>query len=335
MSDKKKATKPKPDGTSKVAVRRSKLIYEAYMEEPDDRELLFQSSVMAHCYFPRREPDIAPDKVWVTESGKMNLYVMPMPVFDPITHDLRYLGLPYGAKARIILATLNTIALKTQNRTIEMPTDNLTDFTTFMGFSEGGSQIATIRDQISRMASCVIRMTYDSAAGQENVNMPLVTGFTLFPDQHPGQLMLWPSRIVLSEEYFHNLMDHAVPLAKSHLLALSGNVTGLDIYTFLAHRLHRIPANKPQFLGWQTLYEQFGKDYGRIADFRINFTRTLKLVKSLYTDARIEEKAGRGLMLHHSTPPIPKKLIITGLTLDKREVDSKPEKYVDKSLKKR
>jgi len=303
----------KKQDLSAVAKRRTKLIYDAFQEEPDDRDMLFQSGVLCHTFFPRREPDLALDKVWRTDSGKMHLYVMPMPVIDPATNELRYLGLPYGAKARIILANLNTIALKAQNRVIEMPADNLTDFTTLMGFSEGGSQVSTIRDQISRMASCVIRMAYDTAIGQENVNLPLVSGFTLFPEGKPGQLMLWPSRIVLSEDYFHNLMDHAVPLAKSHLMALSGNVTALDVYSFLAHRLHRIPANKPQFLAWATLYEQFGKDYARIADFRLNFTKTLKLVKSLYTGARIEEKTGKGLVLHFSQPPIPKKLIINGL----------------------
>ena len=298
---------------SKIGARRSKLVYEAFQEEPDDRELLFQSSVLAHCYLPRREPDLAPNEIWQTESGKMSLYVMPMPVIDPKTHALHYLGLPYGAKARIILSNLNTIALKTQSRTIELPADNLTDFTTFMGFSEGGSQIATIRDQISRMASCVIRMAYDGADGQENINLPLVTGFTLMPENKANQLALWPSKIVLSEEYFNNLIEHAVPLAKSHLLALSGNVTALDAYTFLAHRLHRIPANKPLFLTWKHLYDQFGRDYTRIADFRLNFIKTLKLVKSLYTDARFEMKAGRGIVFFYSIPPIPKRLIFIGL----------------------
>ena len=307
---------------STVAKQRVKLVYESFMEEPEDRELLFQSSVLAHCYLPRREPELAPHEVWRTKSGKMSLYVMPMPVIDPKTDELHYLGLPYGAKARIILSNLNTIALKTQNRVIELPAGNLTDFTTFMGFSEGGSQIATIRDQISRMASCVIRMAYDGAEGQENINLPLVTGFTLMPEQKANQLALWPSRVTLSEEYFHNLMEHAVPLAKSHLLALSGNVTALDAYTFLAHRLHRIPANKPLFLTWKHLYDQFGRDYSRIADFRLNFIRSLKLVKSLYTDARFEEKTGRGLMLHFSQPPVPKRLIFNGLNQNQRDVDS-------------
>ncbi|MBO0953060.1 replication protein RepA [Fibrella forsythiae] len=306
MTEKKQALSP-------VAKRRTKLVYEAFQEEPDDRDILFQSGVLCHTFFPRREPELALNEVWRTDSGKMHLYVMPMPIIDPTTNELRYLGLPYGAKARIILANLNTIALKTQNPVIEMPADNLTNFTTFMGFSEGGSQVATIRDQISRMSSCVIRMAYDTGIKQKNVNLPLVSGFDLFPEGPAGQRALWPSQIILSDHYFHNLIDHAVPLAKSHMLALSGNVTALDVYSFLAHRLHRIPRGKPQFLAWSTLYEQFGKDYARIADFRLNFGRTLKLVKSLYTDAHFEEKGGKGLLLHFSQPPVTKKLMISGL----------------------
>lgn len=295
---------------SSVAKRRNKLIYEAYQEEPDDREILFQSSVMSHCYLPRREPDLKPNEIWQTESGKFSLYVMPMPIRNPVTHEMQYLGLPYGVKARIILATLNTIALKTRNRIISMPANSVTDFNNYMGFSESGSQVNAVRDQISRLASCVVRMTYDGNEGQTNINMPIVSGFTLFPEKKPDQLVLWPSQIELSDAYFHNLMEHAVPLAKSHLVALSNNATAIDWYTFLAHRLHRVPQGKPQFLTWQAVKQQFGGDYTRMTDFRTNFKKIHRLVKSLYTEARVEEKGTRGLVLHNSTTPIPKKLII-------------------------
>jgi hypothetical protein len=299
-----------------IAKRRAKLVYEAYQEEPDDRDMLFQSSVMAHCYLPRREPDLKPNEIWQAESGKFSLYVMPMPIKNPTTHELQYLGLPYGVKARIILSTLNTIALKTQNRVIDMPANSVTDFNNYMGFSEGGSQVNAVRDQISRMASCVIRMTYDGQEGQQNINMPLVSGFTLFPDKKPDQMMLWPSEIELSEQYFNNLMEHAVPLAKSHLTTMSNNATAIDWYTFLAHRLHRIQPNKPQFLAWQTLKDQFGGDYSRMTDFRANFKKVHILVKSLYTDARVEEKGSRGLTLHNSATPIPKRLVFSQLNLN-------------------
>ena len=298
---------------SKIGARRSKLVYEAKMTEPDDYDILFQSAAICHCFMPRREPDQALDKIWEVESGKFSLYILPMPVRDPVTHELQHLGVPYGAKARIILANLNTIALKTQQRVIEMPAANLTEFNNFMGFSESGSQITAVRDQITRLASCVIRMTYDGDAGQRNINVPIVNGFTLFPERNPGQLMLWPTEIELSEQYFKNLQEHAVPLAKQHLLAMTNNVTALDWYSFLAHRLHRIPYNKPQFLGWQTLHQQFGGDYTRVADFRANFKKVHRLVKSLYTDARIEDKGTRGLTLHFSQTPIPKRQIVSGL----------------------
>lgn len=306
-------TTPKQD-LSRIAKRRTKLVYDAFQEEPDDRDMLFQSSVMAHCFFPRREPDLAPNEIWQAESGKFSLYVMPMPVRNPQTHEMQYLGLPFGVKARIILATLNTIALKTQSRLIDMPASSVTDFNNYMGFSEGGTQVNAVRDQISRLASCVIRMTYDGQEGQKNINMPLVSGFTLFPEKRPDQLMLWPSEIELSELYFTNLMEHAVPLAKSHLTALSNNATAIDWYTFLAHRLHRIQPNKPQFLAWQTIKDQFGGDYNRMTDFRANFKKVHRLVKSLYTDARIEEKGNRGLTLHFSQTPIPKRLIVSGMS---------------------
>lgn len=296
---------------SSVAKRRTKLVYEAYQEEPDDREILFQSSVMAHCYLPRREPSQALNEIWETESGKFSVYVMPMPVKNPVTHELQYLGLPYGVKARIILATLNTIALKTQNRVIEMPASNLTEFNNHMGFSEGGSQVTAVREQIARLASCVIRMTYDGTEGQRNINLPIVNGFSLFPENKPGQMLLWPSEIELSEQYFNNLLEHAVPLAKSHLEAMSNNVTAIDLYTFLAHRLHRISPGKPQFLAWATVKDQFGGEYTRMTDFRANFKKVWRLVKSLYTDARVEEKGTKGLLLHYSNTPIPKRLIIS------------------------
>lgn len=310
MSQKKKIDLTLPDKTlalSNVAKRRSKLVYEAYQEDPDDRDILFQSSVMAHCYLPRREPSTAPNEIWQQDSGKFSLYVMPMPVRNPVTHEMLYMGLPYGVKARLILATLNTLALKTQNRIIDMPATSITDFTNYIGLDEGGTQVNAIRDQITRLASCVIRLSYDGQEGQKNINMPIVGGFTMFPEKKPDQLLLWPTEIELSDAYFNNLMEHAVPLAKSHLMALSNNATAIDWYTFLAHRLYRIQKGKPQFLAWETLKQQFGGDYTRMVDFRQNFKKVHKLVKSLYTDAKIEEKGTRGLILHNSQTPIPRK----------------------------
>jgi hypothetical protein len=42
----------------------------------------------------------------------------------------------------------------------------------------------------------------------------------------------------------------------------------LDVYTWLAQRLHRVSPAKPAFVPWVSLWEQFGQGYERIRDFR-------------------------------------------------------------------
>ena len=77
----------------------------------------------------------------------------------------------------------------------------------------------------------------------------------------------------------------------------------LDAYVWLAQRLHRIAPNKPQFIPWAALYEQFGQGFGRVRDFRRRFLHTLRQVQAAYPTA-VFEADERGLTLRHSRPPV-------------------------------
>ena len=289
---------------SKIGARRSKLVYEAFQEEPDDREMLFQAAAMCQVYFPRRDPDLQPHEPWEQRSGKSILYITPQPFPDPQTGEKRYSGLPYGPKARVLLANLNTIAIQKASRTIQIA-NNPAKFLKDIGLTDGGNQLTVIQDQMHRLANCVLRTFYLDEQEQTGETVPIITR---------TKRNQWASEITLSEEYFKHLSDHPVPLAKTHLAALSNNATALDLYCFLAHRLHRVPHNKPQFLAWKTLKDQFGQEYARMTDFRQNFLKTWQSVHYLYTEARIEQKSTKGLMLYNSPPPIPKKLIFSTLS---------------------
>jgi len=69
-------------------------------------------------------------------------------------------------------------------------------------------------------------------------------------------------------------------------------------------QMHRIPANRPQFVSWAALKAQFGQGYGRMDDFRRAFIQTLRLVYGQYQSARFEISA-KGMTLYHSLPPVP------------------------------
>jgi hypothetical protein len=89
---------------------------------------------------------------------------------------------------------------------------------------------------------------------------------------------------------------------------------GLDVYAWLAERLHRIDPGKPAFVPWTALKGQFGVDYDRIRAFRAVFLRTLGQVKVAYPDARVGEEISAaglqaGLRLEHSRPPVTKRMI--------------------------
>jgi hypothetical protein len=85
--------------------------------------------------------------------------------------------------------------------------------------------------------------------------------------------------------------------------ALSGSALALDVYTWLAQRLHRVPAGKPQFVPWTGLYDQFGQGYTRIRDFRRRFLETLRQVQAVYPQSRLSADE-RGITLEQSPPPV-------------------------------
>ena len=77
----------------------------------------------------------------------------------------------------------------------------------------------------------------------------------------------------------------------------------LDIYAWLAQRLHRIEYSKSQFVPWKSLKDQFGWGYTRMNHFRAAFLKALRQVHSQYRGAKIGID-DKGLTLHHSPPPI-------------------------------
>jgi hypothetical protein len=101
-------------------------------------------------------------------------------------------------------------------------------------------------------------------------------------------------------------MVNGVPLDNRALGALKGSSLALDVYSWAAHRLHRI-GGRPIMLHWASLREQFGQEYkGKESDkdFKKAFLVALRDVRVVYPKAKVEQVTG-GLLLYASPPPIP------------------------------
>jgi len=110
--------------------------------------------------------------------------------------------------------------------------------------------------------------------------------------------------MVLTDEYYSSLKDHAVPFDFRALQAIQNKPRAQDIYLWMTQRLCRLHYNKPLLLRWQDLYEMFGGD-SPLKAFKRDFSTDLLAAGCSYPDARIDAHR-EGYLFHASHPPVPK-----------------------------
>jgi hypothetical protein len=260
----------------------------------------FLHTVQCQCGIPYKNPgdDV---REWDRKQGNTSLRIEAGSAIDPTTGDFVKLGLPYGEKPRLVLIHLATEAVRNNSPVIDVE-DSMTSFARSLGLDTNGKQLRSLKDQLARLASSTVRMATVGEGRAVQVNTQFVSAFDLWFPKQADQRVLWPSTVRLSEEYFQSLGRHAVPLDPRAVAALASSSMALDVYVWLAQRLHRVPTGRPQFIAWDNLHEQFGQGFARIRDFRRSFLHTLSHVGSAYPTARITAD-DHGLTLSHSPPP--------------------------------
>jgi hypothetical protein len=261
----------------------------------------FLHTVQCQCGIPYNNPgdDV---REWERKQGLATLRMEAGSAFDPATGEFVKLGLPYGEKPRLVLIHLATEAIRNGSPVIDVE-DSMTAFARALGIAINGPHLRHLKDQLSRLASATVRMGMVEGGRAVQVNTQIVSAFDLWYPTEPGQRTLWPSTVRLSAEYFASLERHAVPLDRRAVGALSGSALALDVYTWLAQRLHRVPSTKPQFIPWTGVYDQFGQGYARIRDFGGGSWKPSVRCRPCILESRLLADE-RGLTLEQSPPPV-------------------------------
>jgi hypothetical protein len=265
----------------------------------------FLHTVQCQCGIPYKNPGDA--REWDRRQGHASLRIEAGSAMDPRTGDFVKLGLPYGEKPRLVLIHLATEAVRTGSPVVDVE-ESMTAFARSLGLETNGQQLKALKDQLARLAAATIRMGVVEEGRAVQVQGHFVAAFDLWFPKQADQRVLWPSTVRLSPEYFDTLGQHAVPLDHRAVAALASSSMALDVYVWLAQRLHRVPTGKPQFVAWVNVHEQFGQGFARVRDFRRRFLQTLHQVESAYPSARLSADH-QGLTLEHSPPPVAPKQI--------------------------
>lgn len=262
----------------------------------------FVYSGFAQAALPHKK--IADDAVWQIQTERVMLLVEPgrRAVRDGVPVPI---GVPYGSRARLIMLYLMGRALETGSREVELGR-SLRDWLVRMGIPQGGKSIRDVREQAERISRC--RLSFQIQQGDRTglVNQNIVDSAIFLDSSDPDQGNLFLERAKLSESFFEQLQRHPVPIEEAAIQAINGHSMALDLYCWLAYRLHVLPGERT--VSWRALKAQFGTGFTRMDHFRPTFRENLALALAVYP-AAVVDATERGLILHPSRPPIAPKVI--------------------------
>jgi hypothetical protein len=268
----------------------------AYMAD-EDAGIGFLYSGWCQAALPHRK--LANDKGWQIEGERVTLIVEPG-MRKGAHGEPEPVGIPYGSRARLILLRLQSEALRTQSRDVELGR-NLHDWLLKMGIPIGGRSFKEVKDQTERISRC--RLTFEIRRGNRVglANQNIMDSAVFFESPDPLQGTLFAQHARLSQAFFDTLNRHPVPIEEAAVRAISNNSVAIDIYAWLAYRLHSL--QKPTPISWKALKQQFGISFSRLDNFRTTFSSNLRLALAVYRDAKVEDGPA-GLILHPSRPPV-------------------------------
>ena len=212
------------------------------------------------------------------------------------------IGLPYGSYARFILLFLQSEAIRTGSREIELGR-SMRVWLGSMGLSIGGKTYKKVNEQARRISGCSLMFFADRKGGEMMRRGGFVDGEITMTDDLSDQPSLWQDRVLLDEEFYRALRDHPVPVSEGAFRAIGPRSMVIDVYIWLAYRLHALKRDVE--VGWPAVYSQFGAGFERIRDFRKHFTECLSLATAAYPEARVDI-GERGIILRPSRPAIAK-----------------------------
>jgi Plasmid encoded RepA protein len=279
-----------------AATKHERMVIEAaYQVLSDDAEKMgFTYSGFALTSLPHKPQA---DLIWKREGHNLTMLIQ-----SGVDRTGKPLGLPYGSYARFILLFLQSEAIRTGSREIELGR-SMRVWLGCMGLSIGGTTYRLVNEQARRISGCSLTFFADRSGAQIESRGGFVKTAISMSNVIDEQPALWQDRVLLDEDFFRALRDHPVPLSESALRAIGPRSLVIDIYIWLAYRLHALKRDVE--VGWPALYAQFGGGVGRIRGFRKYFIECLALATAAYPEARVEI-GQRGVILRPSRPAIAK-----------------------------
>jgi hypothetical protein len=213
-------------------------------------------------------------------------------------------GVPYGSIARLILLYLQTEAVRTNTPEVELGR-SMKSWMSRMSLTTGGKTYQLVTEQARRISACRLTFFTDRENGAESRHngafvQDAITFAGVVDDNQPT---LWQDRVRLDPSFWQSLRDHPVPVREEAIRAIGTRSLAIDVYIWLAYRLHSLSKSTP--ISWTAVHTQFGAGFRLVRQIKPTFMDALGLALAVYPEAQVDADK-QGLVLHPSPPAVPK-----------------------------
>lgn len=213
-------------------------------------------------------------------------------------------GVPYGSIARLILLYLQTEAVRTNSPEVELGR-SMKSWMGRMSLTSGGKTYQLVTEQARRISACRLTFFAERENGAEARHngafvQDAITFSSVIDDDQPS---LWQDRVRLDPSFWQSLRDHPVPVREEAIRAIGTRSLAIDVYIWLAYRLHALTKSTP--VSWTAVHAQFGAGFRLIRQIKPTFMEGLNLALAVYPEACVDMDK-QGLVLHPSPPAVPK-----------------------------
>lgn len=265
------------------------------LQESEATEDAYASRMMAQLSLPYKKQGTTenPAFEWSRQNNSVTLTLTAGIISTP---ESRERALPYGVIPRYLLTWLTSEAIKTKSPTIELG-GSLSAFMRQLGMHRNGRDIKRVGHQTQALLTTGFHFLDTRPFGKRfsiaGKQFFIADEYKLWFDGNISMDMM-DSTITLNDRFYEEIIKSPVRLRPEVLKAFSNSPMKLDMYTWLAYRLRRLP--KSTVVSWKQLSDQFGAEYSVERQFKAAFIKNFREV-SMFMPDRSCAVAEKGILL--------------------------------------
>ena len=166
-------------------------------------------------------------------------------------------GVPYGSIARLILLYLQTEAIRTNSPEVELGR-SMNSWMGRMSLSTGGRTYQLVTEQARRISACRLTFFTERENGAETRHNGAFVQDAIslagVSDAERAAVVAGPG--AAGPRILALAAHHPVPVREEAIKAIGTRSLAIDVYIWLAYRLHAL--TKPAPVSWTAVHGQFG-----------------------------------------------------------------------------